>query len=135
MSISQFEGSDHRPLLSFFNSDRPKKKGMFRFNRSLKEKEEVTRIIDEAWHHSPLASVIQKLNECRRGIIKWAKEQQEQSNMVIKQKQDALESALSNDRPNQTLIDELNSALHKAYLEEEQFWQQRSRIQWLKQGD
>lgn len=108
---------------------------MFRFNRSLKEKEEVTRIIDEAWHHSPLASVIQKLNECRRGIIKWAKEQQEQSNMVIKQKQDALESALSNDRPNQTLIDELNSALHKAYLEEEQFWQQRSRIQWLKQGD
>ncbi|XP_056862666.1 uncharacterized protein LOC130510404 [Raphanus sativus] len=131
----RFEGSDHRPLVSYFNSDRPKKKGIFRFNRSLTEQEEVTRIVDESWHQSPLDSVIQKLNEVRKGIIKWAKEKQIQSNLVIKQNQEALEKALSSDKPDQTRIEEINTTLRKAYLAEEQFWQQRSRIQWLKQGD
>ena len=36
----RFEGSDHRPLMSYFNSDRTRKRGMFRFNRALTEQEE-----------------------------------------------------------------------------------------------
>lgn len=131
----RFEGSDHRPLLSYFNSDRQKRIGLFRFNRTLTEKEEVTQIIEEAWHHSLLDSVIQKLNDCRRGIIKWSKEQQEQSNITIKRNQEALDAALSSDTPDQDLIDAITSNLRSVYLAEEQFWQQRSRIQWLKQGD
>ncbi|KAG2285840.1 hypothetical protein Bca4012_033685 [Brassica carinata] len=47
--------------------------------------------LNVAWHHSPLHSVIEKLNACRRGIIRWAKEQKEQSNLIIKQNQEALE--------------------------------------------
>ncbi|KAG2283647.1 hypothetical protein Bca52824_054867 [Brassica carinata] len=131
----RFEGSDHRPLMSYFNADRPRRRGMFRFNRLLTEQEEVTEVIAESWNHSPLDSVIQKLNECRRGIIKWAKEQQAQSNLIIQRTQVSLEAALSNDTPDPTLIEELNSTLRKAYITEEQFWQQRSRTQWLKQGD
>ena len=131
----RFEGSDHRPLLSYFNSERPRRRGLFRFNRTLTEQEEVTQVINEAWHHSPLHSVIEKLNACRRGIIRWAKEQQEQSNLIIKQNQEALEAALSSDNPDQNRIDDIYSVLRNAYLAEEQFWQQRSRIQWLKQGD
>ena len=131
----RFEGSDHRPLMSYFNADRPRRRGMFRFNRLLTEQEEVTEVIAESWNHSPLDSVIQKLNECRRGIIKWAKEQQAQCNLIIQRTQEALEAALSNDTPDPTLIEELNSTLRKAYITEEQFWQQRSRTQWLKQGD
>lgn len=46
-----------------------------------------------------------------------------------------METALSSGVPDQNRIDEINSALRRAYQEEEQFWQQRSRIQWLKQGD
>ena len=79
--------------------------------------------------------MIEKLNACRRGIIRWAKEQQEQSNLIIKQNQEALEAALSSDNPDQNRIDDIYSVLRNAYLAEEQFWQQRSRIQWLKQGD
>ncbi|KAG2308255.1 hypothetical protein Bca52824_028003 [Brassica carinata] len=131
----RFEGSDHRPLLSYFNADRPTKRGLFRFNRSLTEQNEVTQLVSEAWNSSPLATVIAKLNTCRRSIIKWAKEKQEQSNLTIKRNQEALEAALSSDTPDTTLIETLNIALLRAYIAEEQFWQQRSRIQWLKQGD
>nr|VDD54068.1 unnamed protein product [Brassica oleracea] len=69
----RFEGSDHRPLITYFNSSMTRKHGSFRFNRSLTEEPEVTELVDEAWNHSPLASVIEKLNECRRRIIQWTK--------------------------------------------------------------
>lgn len=44
----RFEGSDHRPLISYFNANRVKKRGLFRFNRSLTEQEEVTQVVEEA---------------------------------------------------------------------------------------
>ncbi|KAJ4907965.1 hypothetical protein Rs2_11623 [Raphanus sativus] len=72
---------------------------------------------------------------CRRGIIQWSKEKQAQSNLVIKQNQEALEGALSSATPDVLLIESLNSKLREAYTAEEQYWQQRSRIQWLKKGD
>ncbi|KAG2246826.1 hypothetical protein Bca52824_086454 [Brassica carinata] len=131
----RFEGSDHRPLITYFNADKPKRKGMFRFNRALTEQEEVTDIVDKAWNSSPLDSIIMKLNKCRRGIILWAKEKQKQSNLVIKRNQDELERALSNPVPDTLLIENLNAELRHAYLAEDQFWKQRSRIQWLKKGD
>lgn len=131
----RFEGSDHRPLMTYFNSEKLKRKGMFRFNRALTEQEEVTQVIDSAWHSSPLDSVIEKLNKCRRGIIQWSKEQQLQSNLAILRNQEALEKALSSAIPDTALIEVTNSELRLAYLAEEQFWQQRSRIQWLKKGD
>lgn len=131
----RFEGSDHRPLLSYFNSNRTRKRGMFRFNRALTEQEEVTQVVDEAWNSSPLDSVIAKLNNCRRMIIQWTKEQQEKSNISIKRDQEALEKALTSNNPDVALIESLNANLRRAYLAEEKFWLQRSRIQWLKQGD
>ncbi|CDY40819.1 BnaC01g31370D [Brassica napus] len=131
----RFEGSDHRPLLTYFNADKTKRRGLFRFNRALTEQEEVTEVVEKAWNSSPLDSVIGKLNNCRRNIIQWAKEKQIQSNKGIKQNQDALEIALSSPNPDTQRIEKLNTELRQAYLAEEQFWQQRSRIQWLKKGD
>ncbi|KAJ0230083.1 hypothetical protein HA466_0311140 [Hirschfeldia incana] len=98
-------------------------------------RDEVSQLVDSAWNSSPLDTVITKLNECRRSIIRWAKEKQEQSNLVIKSRQTDLEKALSSASPDTELIENINFELRRAYLEEEQFWQQRSRIQWLKQGD
>ena len=131
----RFEGSDHRPMITYFNADRPKKAGLFRFNRTLVGNEEVSQLIESTWNHSPIDSVIKKLNACRRSIIQWTNEQQNQSNMIIKTSRSALEKELSATIPNTALIEKITSDLRKAYVEEEQFWLQRSRIQWLKQGD
>ncbi|XP_056842911.1 uncharacterized protein LOC130495527 [Raphanus sativus] len=131
----RFEGSDHRPLITYFNNSRTQKKGLFRFNRSLTEKSEVETVVESAWNHAPLDSVIMKLNSCRRGIIKWTKEQNKKANIIIQQKQEALEVALCAGTPDQAAIESLTNTLILAYREEEQFWLQRSRIQWLKSGD
>ena len=131
----RFEGSDHRPVVTFFNDSVTKKQGVFRFNRALTENPEIEEVVEAAWNHDPLASVISKLNACRRSIIKWAKEQNIKHNLVITQTQGELEKALSDAIPNPSLIETLSEVLRKAYKEEELFWAQRSRISWLKSGD
>lgn len=131
----RFEGSDHRPLITYFNKTGGRKRGMFRFNRTLTENQEVETVVQEAWHHYPLDSVISKLNACRRKIIQWAKDQNQKNNVLIRQYQDALEVALSASSPNNEDIKAITNSLLTAYKEEELFWQQRSRIQWLKSGD
>ena len=131
----RFEGSDHRPLVTYFNSSGPRKRGLFRFNRSLTENEEVTDMINTTWNQTPLAGVIAKLNECRRKIILWTKERNLKANQVVSETRIALDQALSSAYPDVPRIEELTNILATAYKEEEQFWLQRSRIQWLKDGD
>lgn len=131
----RFEGSDHRPMITYFNNYRLKKGSLFRFNRALVEKEEVSHLIETTWNHFPLDSVIKKLKACRRSIIQWSKEQQNQSNLIIKSSQIVLEIALSAAVPDAALIEKITAELRQAYLAKEQFCLQRSQIQWLKQGD
>ncbi|CAL9213361.1 unnamed protein product, partial [Arabidopsis halleri] len=54
---------------------------------------------------------------------------------LIKLAQESLEKALSDSVPDQALIKVYTTNLEKLYREEELFWRQRSRIQWLHSGD
>ena len=93
-------------------------------------------VVEAAWNHSPLATVIAKLDACQRCIIKGAKEQDFKSNLIINKTQLDLEKALTSPTPDSALIiASLTSTLSTAYKEEEQFWLQRSRIQWLRKRD
>ena len=118
----RFEGSDHRPLITYFNSTGPRKRGVFRFNRSLTENEEITDLIDTTWNQTPLSSVIEKLNACRRKIIQWTKDRNLKANQVINDSKIALDIALLSPTPDLPLIERLEKTLTEAYKEEEQFW-------------
>ncbi|CAL9225059.1 unnamed protein product [Arabidopsis halleri] len=83
----RFEGSNHRPLITYFDP------------------------------------------------TKWAKEQLEVKFCLIKKLQESLEVELSSPVPNSEEISLLSNTLKTAYQEEEALWRQRSRIQWLNEGD
>lgn len=131
----RFEGSDHRPLLTHFDQHLRKKKGIFRYDKRLSKKPEVRSLVESSWKSETAESVLRKINRVRRSLMEWAKFQTTSSKDWISSHQSLLEQALSASIPNTDRIDELKHILEKAYAEEESFWRQRSRIQWLNEGD
>lgn len=131
----RFEGSDHRPVITHFDLNLKKKKGNFRYDRSLSSKPEIRQLVDETWKLDSEATVLTKIDRVRRNLITWVKNQSEESKVLIISNQQLLEDALSDQSPNQDRILELKQILQTAYAEEEAFWRQKSRIQWLTEGD
>lgn len=76
-----------------------------------------------------------KIGKIKHKIIQWVKEQNQNSDLAIIKTQRELEEALSSSTPDSSLIASLSASLEAAYKEEELFWRQRSRIQWLHSGD
>lgn len=70
----RFEGSDHRPVLTLFDSNLlKKKKGIFRFDRRLRDKPEIRAIVGDTWSAQPDDSVITKICRVRSKIVEWTK--------------------------------------------------------------
>ena len=131
----RFEGSDHRPIVVHFDVSTRKKKGLFRFDRRLKDKPEIRKIVADQWASDPNDFVFTRVGKIRHSIIAWVKEQNLNSNLAIQKAQVELESALSSLAPDPVIIASLSATLELAYKEEELYWRQRSRIQWLQSGD
>ena len=131
----RFEGSDHRPVLVHLSQSPPKKRGLFRFDRRLKNKPEIQELVEKHRTSMSYESVLVKICRIRRKIMEWSKLENKNSKELILETQTKLEEALSSTNPEPIVIDTLSKKLEKAYLEEEQYWKQRSRIQWLHSRD
>ncbi|KAG2246151.1 hypothetical protein Bca52824_085779 [Brassica carinata] len=131
----RFEGSDHRPVLVHLSQSPPKKRGLFHFDRRLKNKPEIQELVEKHRTSMSYESVLVKICRIRRKIMEWSKLENKNSKELILETQTKLEEALSSTNPEPIVIDTLSQKLEKAYLEEEQYWKQRSRIQWLHSGD
>lgn len=91
--------------------------------------------MEDTWGAQPGDAVITKICRVRTKIVEWTKLQNQNSRDLILSSQEQLEAALSDTSPVADLILSLQSSLDKVYAEEEQFWRQRSRTQWLSCGD
>lgn len=131
----RFEGSDHRPILTLFDQSKAPKKGSFRFDRRLRKNPDIHKLVEDHWPLPGQEAIISKTDRIRRKIMEWTREQNTKSCEVIREIQSTLEAALSASTPDPVLINSASLKLEKAYLEEEEYWQQRSRIQWLQCGD
>ena len=131
----RFEGSDHRPLVTYLDSSKPKRRRLFRYDRNIKDMPEARKVIEEAWQKDVLKQVENKIKRCCEELIKWFKTKKENSAKAIIDLQSILEEHLSCGNPSPEIIRELSLALSKAYKEEELYWRQRSRVQWLQGGD
>ncbi|CAA7031134.1 unnamed protein product [Microthlaspi erraticum] len=131
----KFEGSDHRPIVTIFDPLRKRKKGLFRYDRRLRNNEEVQSLVFKAWNTSATDAVETKITRCRSAIIKWNKEKHLNSKKLIEDCRNKLEEAIVSPHPNPDLISSINAELQEAYKEEEGFWKQRSRQLWLALGE
>jgi len=130
-----FEGSDHRPIVTFFDLQKKKRKGLFRYDRRLRDNEEVTQLVEEYWQRDLIEEVELKINRCRHAIIAWSREKHLNSQKKIEEYRLKLENGMTCLTSDQSLINNISEDLKKAYLAEEEHWKQRSRQLWLTLGD
>ncbi|CAA7021276.1 unnamed protein product [Microthlaspi erraticum] len=131
----RFEGSDHRPVVSYFDPNRQKKKGLFRYDRRLKDNDEVKALITKVWEEASEANLNQKIIQCRRALINWSKSKHLDSQKRIEELKQGIEAEISSASPNEELSLKRNEELRHAYNAEEAFWKQRSRQLSLQLGD
>lgn len=60
-----FESSNHRPLVTYFEPLRKKKKRIFRYDRSLSKNPEVLKLIEDTWSEEAQLRMKQKVDKCR----------------------------------------------------------------------
>lgn len=130
-----YASSDHKPLISFLEPDSKKRKGMFRYDRRLKDNVEAKLVIKEAWKAAGQTSVSSKISAARHAITEWNKLQHRNSRLLIEENKRELEATLTSPVNDTTLIQSVTEKLNAAYLAEEEFWKQRSRLLWLQLGD
>lgn len=129
------EGSDHRPIITCFDATRKKGKGLFRFDRRLKNNPLIKELVACEWKGHRGEAVTQKIKRIRGAIVKWNKEQQRNSRDLIDRRKKYLEEAMVRPQHDGELINQINQDLKDAYRAEEEYWKQRSRILWLSLGD
>lgn len=130
----KFQGSDHRPVFSAFDAKRRKQEKIFRFDRRLKDVEEVRALIEFTWNETSSSNVSARITACRRAIVRWSREHHTNSREAITSLQTQLDDTMTN-KVSDEVIAGINKALLEAYRAKEAFWKQRSRMLWLALGD
>lgn len=116
-----------------------KREARFGLIEDCAKKSKIRELVQSHWSCSKPESVISKTNRVRGKIIEWTKDKNAKSIEVTKSTQDLLEEALSLSLsahvPDPECISSISRLLEQAYLDEEEYWKQQSRIQWLQCDD
>ncbi|XP_023640352.1 uncharacterized protein LOC111831073 [Capsella rubella] len=71
-----------------------RKQEIFRYDRRLKDNEEVKRLVAEIWTEDERMDIQRSLSNVRRAIIDWNREKQQNSMILIDKKKEELEKAM-----------------------------------------
>jgi hypothetical protein len=135
--------SDHLPILiNMAGSKVMRRKGRgFRYEATWAEKKECKEIIKKIWKVKDTAcgtwsSVNMKLNESKRGLEMWQKVHGRKVGQHIQMLSDKLlEEKAKQDDVDSNLIKKLHEELIEKQNEEDVYWRQRAKEDWLKHGD
>ena len=130
-----FEGSDHRPIITYIDPTKKKGGRLFWYDRRLSINPVVKRLILDTWNSATNLPVWLRLSRCRHAISAWSKEQLANNKLRIESLKAEVEAAMADTVGEDTLIARLNLELLRAYKDEEYFWRQRSILMWLAAGD
>ena len=132
--------SDHRPLVTFVSHDIEEPRRLFRFDNRLCQKEGFKETISRGWKGSGQSQLMnlplaQRLIKCRSQISTWKRLHRvnaEERIQLLRGKLDrAVCSAATTAQEKNLIMEDLN----QAYVEEEMYWKQKSRVMWLRAGD
>lgn len=112
----------------------------FYFDRRWLEHPDFEQRVEQAWNGfqlgSPMFQVCGRIKSCRVALLKMKEEHQLNSGKAIRELKAKMEGLQQHGKDrNWAEWQQLQKDLGAEYRKEEIFWQQKSRIQWLKEGD
>lgn len=130
--------SDHRPIriCSSLERDEPSK-GRFFFDKRMLSREGFEDLVRRSWDRdgNDHCSTMDRIKRCRRKIMEWKKRANLNSRDKIVRLRAALGKEVVKTFPAFRLMQRLKQELTVALREEELFWRQKCREEWLKAGD
>lgn len=102
-------------ICSLFSSRKKRKKGIFRYDRRVKDKPKVLAIVQTTWKDAANRSVMDHISLIRGAISRWNKEKQQNNRELIESKKTDLETALLNPTNDHNLIQRITKELQEAY--------------------
>lgn len=134
-------GSDHCPLLICKDSNDKLTPALFRFDLRWLSHPDYEALIKRHWPRPTsefsLSSFAQNLSDLGRELSNWSKKEFKNSSKIINKILDQIQSILNGPWSNHAAnaIADLRCKLSEIWNQEEIFWAQKSRIQWLQCGD
>ncbi|CAA7057784.1 unnamed protein product [Microthlaspi erraticum] len=131
-------GSDHRPILATLDSKIMRRWKQFRFDKRWIGLEGLLESIQRGWSTTRGEvdlSLVDRIQNCRHEISVWRKDKQPYGKQKIEELQRALEEVQNDDNSTQDELVDITNKLKEAYRDEEEYWKQKSRNMWLKDGD
>ncbi|XP_071902886.1 uncharacterized protein [Coffea arabica] len=132
--------SDHSILCLDTDPEKGKRKQRFFFDKRWLHKEGVQQVVEQAWQRdepgSRMFKITRKIRNCRIELLKWRNTFAANSKRKIAEVKERLEALSSSEAPSKKeKRTELKHQLKEAYQEEEKFWSQKARLDWLREGD
>lgn len=132
--------SYHRPLVSFLTNQLEEPRKSFRFDSRRMCSKNVKDSVMKGWRGSgqmrfmdlPIA---QRLIRCRKHISLWKRSNRHNAGDNIHRLRSQLDRAITTPGVPTQDINGIREELDQAYMEEEIFWKQRSRVMMLRAGD
>ncbi|KAG5550969.1 hypothetical protein RHGRI_009405 [Rhododendron griersonianum] len=134
-------GSDHCPLVVFFEVKLKKVPFQFKFESKWSTHPECSQVVSRVWNEnqggSALYGLVQKLKKCKGELLKWSRLVFGKDKLKLKLLQEKLKAiqatpfSADSFKEERDIIEEMEMLL----LREEMALHQRSRINWLLYGD
>lgn len=129
--------SDHSPILLYTNAvvtSKPSKR--FRFENAWLREPELQKVVEKNWDSAHQSDVVERLKHCSVGLGRWGRQIFLGLRKEIKEAQEKIEALRY--RPDSASVAAMKneqSTLSSLLIQEEDFWKQRAKAFWLRDGD
>ncbi|KAL0711802.1 hypothetical protein Bca4012_018780 [Brassica carinata] len=137
MEYLELWASDHRPIrINFALEKEDSRKGRFFFDKRMLSREGFEDMVRLSWAgKTGDRSLMERIGRCRRRIMNWKKHSDLNSRDKIVRLKGMLETEVSKISPSYEKMKKIKQELAEALREEELFWRQKCREEWLRAGD
>lgn len=110
---------------------------VFFFDNTMLSKPGLKEVIKDCWgsRNELRNNTMDMINQCRRWVLRWKKHANLNSRNKITRLKTALEREIAKTSPCFSFMGKLKQELTVAYKEEEIFWRQKFKEDWLKSTD